>query len=148
VPVITADVDRRAATLTVHAQLATYLDRAWQLWSDPRLLEQWWGPLGSAAPVLEHDLTPGGRVVASHRDQDGPEGEHRAEWRVATVEVPERLELHDSAQRIVVRSQPVQEGVAMSVAVTYADEPSLETALSGGAKDRLVEALARVDALL
>jgi hypothetical protein len=25
VPVITADVDRRAATLTVHAQLATYL---------------------------------------------------------------------------------------------------------------------------
>lgn len=51
-----------------HANLALSLrrvfeaprERVYQAWTDPRLLEQWWGPPGFSCPFAQVDLRPGG----------------------------------------------------------------------------------------
>lgn len=44
------------------AQFDASVERVWQLWADPRLLERWWGPPSHPITVLAHDLRPGGTV--------------------------------------------------------------------------------------
>lgn len=36
------------------------LDLVWQLWTDPELFKQWYGPNGMAVPVAEMDVKVGG----------------------------------------------------------------------------------------
>lgn len=55
--------DRDALTMTVAAELDAGIERAWQLWADPRQLERWWGPPMYPATFVDHDLTPGGRAT-------------------------------------------------------------------------------------
>lgn len=85
--------DPEARTLSLSTDLAVPVERAWQLWADPRQLEGWWGPPTYPATVVEHDLTPGGRVTYF---MTGPEGdEHHGWWQVLAVDAPRRLELQD-----------------------------------------------------
>jgi uncharacterized protein YndB with AHSA1/START domain len=59
------------------------------VWADPRQLERWWGPPTYPATVLEHDLTPGGRVTYF---MTGPDGEKlHAWWRITSVDPPRSL---------------------------------------------------------
>ena len=39
---VQTDTDKQ--TMTITAELPVPAERAWQLWSDPRQLERWWGP--------------------------------------------------------------------------------------------------------
>ena len=42
--VTSVDKDTENLTMTVTTDLAASVDRVWQMWEDPRLLEKWWGP--------------------------------------------------------------------------------------------------------
>jgi uncharacterized protein YndB with AHSA1/START domain len=42
--VTSVEKDPEALTMTITADLEATVDRAWQLWADPRQFEQWWGP--------------------------------------------------------------------------------------------------------
>ena len=46
--------DLENLTLTVVAHFDAPVEKAWQLWSDPRKLERWWGPPDYPATVLAH----------------------------------------------------------------------------------------------
>lgn len=86
--------DPERLTLTFTAEFDVDIARAWQLWSDPRQLERWWGPPTYPATVVEHDLRPGGMVTYF---MTGPEGDTPAGlWRVLEVEAPHRLVLEDA----------------------------------------------------
>src|SRR5262249_46857680 len=50
-----------ALTMTVTADLDATVERAWQLWAEPRQFERWWGPPGCPPTVVDHDLRAGGR---------------------------------------------------------------------------------------
>jgi uncharacterized protein YndB with AHSA1/START domain len=79
--------------MTVSAEFPVAVERAWQLWADPRQLERWWGPPGYPATVVEHDLTPGGGVKYY---MTGPEGDrYHGWWRVLSVAPPRGLEVED-----------------------------------------------------
>ena len=54
--------DPEALTMTITAELDATVERAWQLWADPRQLERWWGPPTYPATVVDHDLA----TVAGH----------------------------------------------------------------------------------
>jgi uncharacterized protein YndB with AHSA1/START domain len=85
--------DPEALTMTITAELEATVERAWQLWADPRQLERWWGPPTYPATVVDHDLTPGGRVTYF---MTGPDGEKFHGWlKVLAAEPPNRLELLD-----------------------------------------------------
>ncbi len=85
--------DAENLTLTISARFDAPIERVWKLWDDPRQLEQWWGPPTYPATVLDHDLTPGGRV---NYLMTGPEGDQpRGWWRVIAVDAPHHLEVED-----------------------------------------------------
>ena len=63
--------DPEALTMTITAELDATVERAWQLWADPRQLERWWGPPTYPATVVDHDLTAGGRVSYFMTGPDG-----------------------------------------------------------------------------
>jgi uncharacterized protein YndB with AHSA1/START domain len=89
------DKDFDTLTLTLVAEFDVPIERVWQLWADPRLLERWWGPPSHPATVEEHDLTPGRDVTYF---MTGPEGERsRGWWRVTSVDPPKFLEFTDGS---------------------------------------------------
>jgi len=83
--------DPTACTMVVVSEWDAPVAKVWSLWADPRKLERWWGPPIYPATVVEHDLTPGGKVSYF---MTSPEGEqHHGWWRVLEVDEPNRLEL-------------------------------------------------------
>jgi len=88
---VTHDVDAR--TLTITAQFAAPLARVWQIYADPRQLEKVWGPPECPATVVDHNLTPGGRV---NYFMTGPEGErYYGYWDVVAVDEPNGFSIND-----------------------------------------------------
>lgn len=151
------DVDR--LTLTVVADFDAPIERVWQMWADPRLLERWWGPAGYPATVREHDLTVGGTVTYS---LDGFEGETtRGWWRVTRVDPPTTLDFIDgfaepdgtpitdrSLMTVHVRLTRRQRGARMEVRCVFSSREEMEQFVRMGAIDGFVEVVGQIDALL
>ncbi len=90
----TVDKDAAAHTMTVITELDATVERAWQLWADPRQLERWWGPPTYPATVVEHELAPGATV---RYFMTSPEGDkYHGMWEIVAADAPHRLELVDS----------------------------------------------------
>ena len=49
-------------TMTMTAEFDVPVDRVWEMWSNPRKLERWWGPPTYPATFTQHDLSTGGRA--------------------------------------------------------------------------------------
>ena len=158
--VISVVKDADARTLTITARFDAPIDRVWQVWSDPRRLEQWWGPPMYPATVIEHDLAPGGTVAYT---MTGPEGDrHRGWWRVRAVDAPHELEFEDGfadadgnpspgAPTTVVRvalSELTGGGTQMDITTTWASDEAMEQALATGMEAGLAAGVGQIDALL
>ena len=92
-PVTDVRQDLDNLTLTITADFAAPVARIWQVYADPRQLEKVWGPPTYPATVVDHDLTPGGRVTYY---MTGPEGDkHAGYWLVSTVDEPKGFAFAD-----------------------------------------------------
>ena len=78
---VASDADAKTVTLT--AEFDAPVERAWQLYADPRQLEQWWNPPGYPLTITDHDLSAGGLVRAHVSAPDGQT--IRAYWRISSV---------------------------------------------------------------
>lgn len=152
--------DLDALTLTVTAQFDAPIDRVWQLWHNPRQLERWWGPPTYPATVVDHDLTPGGRVSYF---MTGPQGEQiHGWWRVLTVDTPFRLEFDDGfADKAgdpdpkmpimrfrVALSELASGGTRMTVETTFASREDMDQIMSMGMEEGMRAAMSQIDAIL
>jgi uncharacterized protein YndB with AHSA1/START domain len=91
--VVRVDKDLHSLSLLLVADFDAPIERVWQLWADPRLLERWWGPPTHPATMEKHDLTAGGEVAYF---MTGPDGERtHGWWRVTSVDPPSSLEFVD-----------------------------------------------------
>ena len=151
--------DTEQLTMTVTAEYDVTADRAWQLWADPRQLERWWGPPTHPATVMEHDLTPGGRVTYY---MTGPEGEkYRGWWNVLEVEPPRLLVFEDgfadetgapnaamptSLARVEISDRP--EGVTITIVTRFPSLEAMEQLVAMGMEEGLQQALGQIDAIL
>lgn len=155
---IEKDLDQR--TLTVTAEFTAPVEQVWQMWEDPRLLEQWWGPPTHPATVVEHDLTPGGRVAYY---MTGPEGErYNGWWKVVSVDPPHGLELDDGfsdADGNPVADLPVtrmrlsltsesSDSTTMVMESVYDSLEAMEQVLAMGMEEGIRSAIEQIDALL
>ncbi len=157
--VVSVVPDERALTLTLTAEYAAPVERVWQLWADPRLLERWWGPPSHPATFTEHELAPGGRM-AYH--MTGPEGErYPGWWHVTAVDEPRAIELEDGFGEAdaPTADMPV---TRMSVAITDLGDQGTRMVLTGafpsaeamkqliemGMQEGLAQAAGQIDALL
>ena len=152
--------DLDALTLTVTAQFDVPIDRVWQLWDNPRQLERWWGPPTYPATVVDHDLTPGGRVSYF---MTGPQGEQiHGWWHVLTVDAPSRLEFDDGfADKAgdpdpnmpimrfrVALSELASGGTRMTVETTFSSHEDMDQIMSMGMEEGMRAAMSQIDAIL
>ena len=92
-PLTNVSNDPAAKTITLTAELAAPVDRAWQLYADPRQLEQWWNPPGYPLTITDHNLSVGGMV---HAHVTAPDGQKAvAYWRITAVDPPRSMVWED-----------------------------------------------------
>jgi uncharacterized protein YndB with AHSA1/START domain len=152
--------DAEKLTLTLDAEFDAPAERVWQLWSDPRQLERWWGPPTYPATVTSHDLRPGGRV---EYHMTGPEGDQpRGYWEIVEADAPSRLVFRDgfaNADGTPNADMPVNSvnvtitelgggRTRMSIASLYPDTAAMEQQLAMGMEEGLTQAVGQIDAIL
>lgn len=152
--------DPTELSMTIAAELDAHVDRAWELWADPRQFERWWGPPGYPVTVATHDLTPGGRIAFS---MSGPEGESfDSIWEVVVVDKPHRLLLRDadvdengrpnddnSMTDFDVRFADGSEGGAvMTILIRFDSLAGMEQAVATGVEDGMRHVFDQIDAVL
>lgn len=157
--VVSTTTDLAALTLTLVADLAAPPSRVWQLWSDPRQLERWWGPPTWPATFIDHDLTVGGR--ASYY-MTGPDGEQaHGWWRFLTVDEPRLIEFEDGfadeagvpnddlpTMRARVDLVEADGRTRMTITSTFASVEQMEQLVAMGMVEGLTGAVGQIDAIL
>jgi uncharacterized protein YndB with AHSA1/START domain len=157
-PVTDVEKDVDALTLTITAEFDADANRLWELWSDPRQLERWWGPPSHPSTFVEHELTPGARTTYF---MTGPDGEkHHGHWRIEEVDPPHRLHMTDDD--VDEEGRPEDGGptgmtitiaeadgtATMSIQTHFADRQSMEQTIETGFEQGMTEMLNKLDPLL
>jgi len=152
--------DPETLTMTLTAELDATVERAWQLWADPRQLERWWGPPTYPATFDAHDLAPRGRV-AYH--MTGPSGDQpHGYWDVVEVDPPRRLVFVDgfagedgtpddsfprNEGRVTI--EPVDDRrTRMSIESIFPSTEAMDQVLAMGMEQGLTQAVGQIDAIL
>ena len=157
--VTSVDTDHDNLTVTVISHFDAPVERVWELWSDPRKLERWWGPPSLPATFVKHDLVPGGEVTYF---MTGPEGErHSGMWRVTAVDPPASLRFDDlfanadgepitdlPVTRVSIRLTERDGGTQMEMRSQFESREDLERWLSTGTREDQQRAIAQMDELL
>jgi uncharacterized protein YndB with AHSA1/START domain len=157
--VVSVDTDHEHLTVTVIAEFDASVERVWELWTDARKLERWWGPPSYPATFETHDLVPGGRVRYL---MTSPEGEqHAGIWRVTAVDPPVWLQFDDimaNADWEPIADLPVTHvsirliegdgGTRMVMRSKFESRNDLERWLSTGTREEQEQAIAQMDELL
>lgn len=158
-PVVSTSQDPEALTLTVVSDLAAPPSHVWQLWSDPRMLERWWGPPTWPATFEQHDFTVGGR---SSYSMTGPEGEKaRGWWELVTLEEPRLIEFDDGfcdesgqpdpsmpTTRSRVELEASSAGTLMTITSTFANPEQMQQLSQMGMVEGITAAVGQIDELL
>jgi len=154
---VDTDYDRLAITLI--ADFDAPIEQVWELWSDPRKLERWWGPPGYPATFDNDDLNPDGDVTYF---MTGPEGDrHWGLWSVTAVDPPTSLEFANAfanadgtpiadmpVSSVSVRLTEHQNGTRMEMRTRFESREDLEKWLSTGTREGQQQAIAQMDVLL
>jgi uncharacterized protein YndB with AHSA1/START domain len=157
-PVTDVEKNIDALTMTITAEFDADAGRLWELWSDPRQLERWWGPPSHPSTFVEHELTVGAHTTYF---MTGPDGEqHHGRWRIEEVEPPHRLLIKDDAvddegkpddggpTAMTVTIAEADGSATMAIQTHFADRESMEQTIEMGFEQGMIETLSRVDPLL
>ena len=159
-PVTSTAHDLDALTLTITAAFAAPLERVWEVYADPRQLEQVWGPPGWPATFEAHDLREGG---TSHFFMTSPDGERYYNfWNVTAVDEPTSFGFTDGfaldetyapnpdmpQSNAVYAFAPTEAGTQATFVTTYATAEALELVLSMGVIEGAASAINQIDDFL
>jgi uncharacterized protein YndB with AHSA1/START domain len=158
-PVTDVKKDLDALTMSITAQFDADAERVWELWSDPRQLERWWGPPSYPATFVDHDLSPGGRATYF---MTSPEGQkHHGWWQIEEVEPPHRLRFEDGfadddgkpAEELPtsVATVTITEAdgtTTMSIESRFAGREQMEQVVEMGMEQGIREAVGQIDVIL
>lgn len=152
--------DPQSLTMIITAEFDASPERVWQLWADPRQLEQWWGPPTYPATVTTHQLTPGGRV---EYHMTGPEGDQpHGYWEVVEVDEPTSIVLRDGfanddgtpnadfpMMTMTVKIEDTGVGhTRMSISSIFESVEAMDQLLAMGMEEGIRLAVGQIDALL
>ena len=147
-------------TMTMTAEFDAPVDRVWEMWSNPRKLERWWGPPTYPATFTQHDLSTGGRVSYF---MTGPEGDQsHGWWTVRAIDAPHHLEFEDgfadeqgkpnpNMPTMVMRvalAERLNGGTLMTVETLFASAEAMEQMIAMGMEEGMTAAMSQIDALL
>ena len=155
---VTHDLDTR--TIVISAEFAAPVERIWQVYADPRQLEQVFGPPTYPATFVEHDLSPGGKA---HYFMTSPEGEkYYGWWKVIAVDEPRTFSFEDGfasddsfapledmpVSRNVYQFEPTDGGTRATFTATYDSAEALQKVLDMGVVEGASSAINQIDTLV
>ena len=157
--VTSVEKDPDALTMTVTAHLDATVERAWQLWADPKQFEKWWGPPGYPVTVVDYDLRTGGRLAFSMGADDE---RHDSSWEVLAAEPPHRLELRDAdvdehgrpndgnamTVMVITFAEREEGGAAMAIRTHFDSLAGMEEVLAMGIEEGMQMVLSQIDEVL
>jgi uncharacterized protein YndB with AHSA1/START domain len=156
--ITSVDTDYENLTITLIADFDAPIEQVWDLWSDPRKLERWWGPPAHPATFETLDLTPGGDATYF---MTGPEGATWGAWRVTAVDPPTSLEFTDAFAdpdgtpiadmpvfTVRVRLAEHDADTRMEMHLTFESREDMETMVNMGTVEGLRQAVGQIDGLL
>ena len=156
--VTSVDTDYENLTITLIADFDAPIEQVWDLWSDPRKLERWWGPPTHPATFKTLDLTPGGEATYF---MTGAEGAMWGAWRVRAVDPATSLEFvnaYADADGTPVADMPVftvkvrlterESRTRMEMHLTFESPDDMEKMISMGTVEGLQQAVGQIDDLL
>ena len=157
---IDVKTDTDTLTLRLTAEFDAPPEQVWQVWADPRKLERWWGPPTHPATVVDHDLTPGGRV---RYFMTGPEGDrYHGWWRIIAADTPNSLEFEDgfadanaepdpnmpTTVALVTLTARDSGGTTMVLLTTFPNLAAMEQMIAMGIEPGITQAVGQIDTLL
>lgn len=158
--VTSVERDAERLTLTITAEFEAPIEAVWQLWENPRLLEQWWGPPMYPATFVDHDFAPGGGITYF---MTSPEGDrYQGWWRVITLEAPKYLEFEDgfaddagnpnpemptSIIRVTI-AELSENAARMAVETTFSSIAAMEQLLAMGMDEGMAAAMGQIPDIL
>lgn len=151
--------DPDTLNMAITVELDASIERAWELWADPRQLERWWGPPGYPATFVDHTLTVGSRT---NYYMTSPEGvKHCGWWEIIAVDPPRMLEVHDGfaddkgnplddtpVGRMVVTLDERDGKTEMVINNYFTSIEDMEQVLAMGQEEGMVEAIGQIEAIL
>ena len=155
---VTHDLDTRSLTIT--AEFTAPVERIWEIYADPRQLEQVFGPPTHPATFVDHDLTPGGRA---HYYMTSPDGEkYYGWWKVSEVDEPHRFAFEDGfasddtfapledmpVSKNVYTFEAIDGGTRATFASSYDTAEVLQKVLKMGVVEGASSAIDQIDALV
>jgi len=158
-PITSMIQDPEALTMTVTAEFSVPVARLWRAYTDPRQIEQFWGPPGWPATFTRHDAELGGRTEYF---MTGPEGQRSAGfWRWIgldpgrSFEVVDGFATEDGAEnpqlpsmRMTFRFEAVPAGSRVTIVTHFPSAEALEQLLGMGMEEGLRAAMGQIDAVL
>lgn len=158
-PVTDVQPDLDNLTLTITAEFAAPIERIWRVYADPRQLEKVWGPPTYPATVVDHDLTPGGRVTYF---MTSPEGDKFAGyWLITSVDEPRAFSFDDGFADLDFNPKPElpvsknvytftehDGGTRATYVARYASADALQQVLDMGVVEGATSAINQIDDLL
>jgi uncharacterized protein YndB with AHSA1/START domain len=159
VTITSVDTDYEGLTVTLIADFDNPIDQVWELWSDPRKLERWWGPPGYPATVEKHALAPGGEVSYF---MTAPDGDRlRGRWRVTSVDPPTSLQFTDACagsdgapledapvSAITVQLLEHEGGTRMEMRVRFETREDMERIVDQGTVEGWKQGIRQMESLL
>ncbi len=157
--VINVTTDPEALTLTLVAEFDASPSRVWEVWEDPRQLEQWWGPPTYPSTFTRHDFVVDGE---SRYYMTGPGGDQpHGWWRINAIDKPHRLDFDsglagDDGEPIpdvlpmpsYVIFEAIDGRTRMTAVTAYVNVAQMEKMLAMGMKDGMHGAASQIDAIL
>jgi uncharacterized protein YndB with AHSA1/START domain len=158
VTAVTHDLDTR--TITITAEFAAPIERIWNVYADPRQLEQVFGPPTHPATFVRHELAAGG---AAHYFMTSPEGEkYYGWWKVTAVDEPHSFSFEDGfaadesfaavedmpVSRCVYSFEAIDAGTRATFTSTYESAEALQQVLDMGVIEGASSAIDQIDALV
>lgn len=158
-PITAVEKNTDELTLTITADFAVDRRRLWDAYSDPRRIEQFWGPPEYPATFHRHDMATGGLTLYS---MTGPEGDtHYGFWEYLAVEEPSSFEVVDGfcdadgerdpslpTMRMVYRFDETDDGSRLVATTYFNSAEELEQLLEMGMEEGTRAAMGQIDAVL
>lgn len=158
-PVVSSEKNIEQLTLSFVAEFRQERSRVWQLWSDARQLERWWGPPSWPATFRSHDFVEGG---GCSYHMTGPDGEiANGWWKFRAIEEPNRIEFEDGFSddsgepdptmpkiRGTVELESIAAGTRLTVVSSFASPEQMEQLSAMGMEEGMRQAMGQMDSIL
>jgi uncharacterized protein YndB with AHSA1/START domain/pimeloyl-ACP methyl ester carboxylesterase len=149
--------NRERRELTVERIVAMPVRLAWEGWTEPKHITNWWGPKGWTTTVYEMDVRPGGvwRYSLKADDNSGEEAYCRATYE--EVEAPGKLVyidtfadsdwnmVSDSEMYTTVLFEEISGGTRISIVTRFATNEQLDNAEAMGMIEGFTDAYDRLE---